>query len=229
MPRKEASTVLSIGILCAALAFFWATARRQQTLVYLLKPTTTVLILLLASGGLAASPAPAYAWAVSVALLWSLLGDILLLFPARFVAGLAAFAVAQVAYAWGLWRLAPQAFTGLDAATGLALAAFGALYFRRLAGSLQRQGEAGLRTPVAVYLILILTMIWRALALLGQPTGLPVRAWLVALGALLFGLSDSALAWDRFIAPLRRRDLLVMGTYYAAQYCFALSVAWPPV
>ncbi len=111
MPRKEASTVLSIGILCAALAFFWATARRQQTLVYLLKPTTTVLILLLASGGLAASPAPAYAWAVSVALLWSLLGDILLLFPARFVAGLAAFAVAQVAYAWGLWRLAPQALT----------------------------------------------------------------------------------------------------------------------
>ena len=55
-------------------------------------------------------------------------------------------------------------------------------------------------------------------------------AWLAAVlfaagfrcAALLFVLSDSMIGWNRFVEPLPDADPLVMGTYYAAQYLFAL-------
>jgi alkenylglycerophosphocholine/alkenylglycerophosphoethanolamine hydrolase len=71
-------------------------------------------------------------------------------------------------------------------------------------------------------------MVWRGLDTLFQAESLPFRPLLVGSGAILFYVSDAALTWDRFIRPLPLRQVIVMGTYFTAQYCFALSVAWPP-
>ena len=49
-------------------------------------------------------------------------------------------------------------------------------------------------------------------------------ALLAMLGAILFLVSDSILALDKFRSPLPLRDLLVMSTYYAAQLLIVWSV-----
>lgn len=93
---------------------------------------------------------------------------------------------------------------------------------------MREQGEARLVGPAALYLFAISLTVWRGLGTLFQTGSLPFRPLLVAAGAILFYISDAALAWDRFIRPLPLRHVIVMGSYFTAQYCFALSVAWPP-
>jgi len=51
-----------------------------------------------------------------------------------------------------------------------------------------------------------------------------VAALLAAAGAVLFVLSDSALAWSRFRQPFAAAQLAVLGTYLPAQWLIALSV-----
>ena len=79
-----------------------------------------------------------------------------------------------------------------------------------------------LQVPVAVYGIAITAMAWRALerwVLAGED-----KALLALLGATLFVLSDSAWAIHRFVRPFRAVHVVVLGTYYAAQWLIALSV-----
>ena len=74
---------------------------------------------------------------------------------------------------------------------------------------------AGLRAPVAAYVLAIALMVSQALGRARVHTD--PAAWRVAAGALCFMLSDTLLATDRFLVPLPARDLLVLSTYYAAQ------------
>jgi uncharacterized membrane protein YhhN len=68
-----------------------------------------------------------------------------------------------------------------------------------------------LQISVFAYLVVIAFM-----GLLANQSNLSFR-WAV-LGALVFILSDSFIAIDRFLRPLPMSDYLVMITYYAAQW-----------
>ncbi|MCB0156555.1 MAG: hypothetical protein KDD83_00360, partial [Caldilineaceae bacterium] len=73
-----------------------------------------------------------------------------------------------------------------------------------------------------VYMAVILVMGWQALArwlTLGT-----LAAGLAAVGALLFVISDSVLALDRFRGRFVMARLLVLSTYFAAQWLIAWSV-----
>ncbi|HBL54857.1 MAG TPA: hypothetical protein DDZ36_02925, partial [Deltaproteobacteria bacterium] len=48
-----------------------------------------------------------------------------------------------------------------------------------------------------------------------------------ACGASLFLLSDALLAWNRFRVEFKSAQLLVLGTYYAAQWALVLSLSQP--
>ena len=50
-----------------------------------------------------------------------------------------------------------------------------------------------------------------------------------ALGAALFVLSDSLLAWNRFRNPFPAAQALIHATYFPAQWLIAIStyLAWP--
>ena len=69
--------------------------------------------------------------------------------------------------------------------------------------------EGTLRIGVGAYVLLICVMLVAALI---------QRSSLYALGALLFVISDFALAWTLFVEPVPYSDLLVLGTYYVAQW-----------
>jgi uncharacterized membrane protein YhhN len=221
--------VLPIAIGISGLVYLGAAVRRVRPVVWLLKPGTMALIIWLAQTGLAAHPAPGYAYAVVGGLAVSVVGDVCLMLPReRFIGGLAAFLTAHLLYIGGLWfglRVRP---VPADLATGAALAVVALLVFRRLAGGLRERGQNKLLVPVGVYALAITIMVWRGVALLYQPGVMPVVRWLPALGALLFYVSDMALAWDKFVRPLPLRDVIVMATYFAAQFCFAASVAFLP-
>ncbi|HQD15511.1 MAG TPA: lysoplasmalogenase, partial [Ottowia sp.] len=78
---------------------------------------------------------------------------------------------------------------------------------------------AGLRLPVALYVLAIGLMVAQAV---GRATRLrDGPAWRVALGAGLFMLSDSLLATNRFVQPLPLAPLWVLGSYFIAQILIA--------
>ncbi|TCJ14152.1 lysoplasmalogenase [Flaviaesturariibacter flavus] len=164
------------------------------------------------------------------ALAASLLGDVLLLFEVRspdfFLGGIGAFLVAQLAYA--------LAFNHLRVLKGIAfrlvaLVPVVAYYVCLIALLWEHLGA--LRVPVLVYGAVISMMLAMAL----QLARLKNRrsALLIFGGALLFVVSDSTLALNRFYEPFRGAGLVVMGTYGFAQLLLTLGLlnhaAPPPV
>ncbi len=146
---------------------------------------------------------------IVAALGFSLVGDVLLMFPGYFVPGLIAFLIAHVFYiavfkqgqAWLPWR-------GALAGT---LAVGGIVYIFVALNGL----PVALRVPVAAYVVVISLMAAQAI---GRAQVLRDGAALaVALGAGFFMLSDSLLALNKFVLPLPMAPLWVLGTYYAAQ------------
>jgi len=154
-----------------------------------------------------------YRWLVFAALLWSLGGDLWLVFPGGFVPGLLNFLVAHVLY------IAALASGG---STVLVLLPFLAGGLAMLAYLWPHLGKH--RIPVLVYVAVIVGMGWQAAARALAP-GVPEPSGTLALaGAIVFMVSDGVLATDRFAAPFAAGDGVVMVTYYTAQILIALSV-----
>lgn len=180
--------------------------------VYLLKPLTTALVLLLAWTGRGATAR--YRAAILVGLVFSLVGDVLLMLPQdRFVAGLAAFLAAHLAYLAAFtdgvgWRLRgwPTA-AYLLAGAGVVGALWG------------RLGD--MRLPVLAYVLVILAMASQAA---GRARVLRTRSSAsAAAGAALFVVSDATIAIDRFGGHFAAATLVVMTTYVGAQLLIAGS------
>ncbi len=77
--------------------------------------------------------------------------------------------------------------------------------------------------PVLVYVAVLATMGGQAWARARTRQG-DAAARLAARGALVFMLSDSVLAWDRFRGPLPWASLWVLAAYYLAMWWIARSV-----
>jgi uncharacterized membrane protein YhhN len=199
---------------CIAGCLFIATAGGgPPALRFVLKPLATALILAIPLVSAGAAPRP-YRRLVALGLLFSLIGDVLLLFPSGFLWGLASFLGAHVAYllafrSRGGFRFTPWLF-----------AIYAALAVSLLALIAPRAGA--LAVPVAVYGIALGAMAWQAAEV--WRSARDRSALLAMLGAILFLASDAALAFNRFRSPLPFRDLLVMGTYWPAQILIAWSV-----
>ncbi len=184
------------------------------------KPLTTILILWLTFSAQPAVDAR-YRRTVLAGLVLSLIGDVFLMLPGdRFVPGLVAFLLAHVCY---IVAFAPGS-SGKAREVGFVVVAVVA--GGNLAGLLPRV-DAALKVPVLAYVVVLATMAAFALARAWTPAvaqALPRSARQAAIGAVLFMVSDSLLAWDRFAGGVPAPALLVLGTYYAAQWCIARSV-----
>jgi uncharacterized membrane protein YhhN len=184
---------------------------------YVLKPLATIAILVIALTR-PALPSASYRALISAGLVCSLVGDVLLMLPAdRFTQGLAAFLLAHLCYI--------RAFVthGGKQAPRWWLLPIGAFGFVML--GILRPGVGGLLVPVTCYVAVILVMFWQAT---GRWHALRSRgAALAAAGAGAFLVSDGALAFNRFHAPIPNASMVVLGTYYLAQLLIALSVGQP--
>jgi len=149
-----------------------------------------------------------FGWLLAAGLACSLVGDCLLMFPGYFVPGLIAFLAAHLCYI----ALFKQEMGWLPRPRVLLLTlGFGAAMYAFIFPGLSPL----LRVAVAAYVIVIALMAAQAV---GRALVLRDRSsWAVALGALVFMLSDSLLATNKFALPLPMAQFWILATYYVAQ------------
>ncbi|MDG2524981.1 lysoplasmalogenase [Stenotrophomonas sp. HITSZ_GD] len=213
--HRVAAWWVPLLVLLAAGAIAGASVEGLRWLHYLCKPAATVLILLRAT---AAAPGAYRRW-VRVGLLFSLVGDICLMLPVdAFVAGLAAFLLAHLAYILAFARGVRARALALTAPVLVA-------YAMANLAALRPHLPVALQGPVIAYTAVLTAMAALALARGWRPPEDGTQARRAALGAVLFVASDSLLAWDRFAGPLPGATAGVLATYYAAQWLIATSVS----
>jgi uncharacterized membrane protein YhhN len=174
-------------------------------------------ILLLIGVALALQPVSSGQRSIFVAALFlSFLGDLQLMLPHDrwFMAGLAAFLAAHLAYIDGFLlhgvdgRLLVYSVAGV-AVVSLAVGGW-------IVAAVLKSRRQAVVAPVSLYLLAISAMV----ALAGG-TGRPLAIG----GAVLFYISDGLIAWNRFVRPLSWSALPVIVTYHFAQALLVLSLA----
>jgi uncharacterized membrane protein YhhN len=211
--RQKSAWLLSVAIATLALAHIFAVYGHQSLLVYLTKPGAMLGIIALAVLRARLSFGR-YTILILAGLVCSLVGDVLLMVPADlFVAGLVAFLIAHLfyiaAFRTGLKRISPLWLAMPFYGTGAVM-----LW-------ILSTGLGEMLVPVTIYLIVILTMAWQAFYRWRETRD--QKALLAAAGAVLFVVSDSIIALNRFRAPFLLAEGLIMATYFSAQWLIALS------
>jgi uncharacterized membrane protein YhhN len=174
-------------------------------------------------------PRDRFANLIMAGLIASLAADLVMQWDRSwFLPGLLIFLVAQLIYI--------AAFLGVTRRGSwmrlLPFAAWGVIAFLVLNPYL-----SDLLLPVAVYIIAIVIMMWRAAALVGVQGKSRDFELAALLGAIAFGLSDTLLAFNRFIwhdtltffninqaAPFV--STLVIVLYWLGQWGIALAAGW---
>ena len=150
---------------------------------------------------------------ILAAIFFSWLGDVLLMFDGKFILGLASFLIAHIFYIVVFWadnkglvflKKDRIAFALLIFAYGLGLIGYLLPYLGSLA------------IPVTVYAATILIMLLTALNR-WKNVGTESFQWVFA-GAILFVISDSLLAVNKFATALPMANLSIMLTYGLGQY-----------
>lgn len=188
---------------------------------YVSKPLATLLLLWMVLGA-APVVASGYQRLIAVGLVLSAVGDTFLMLRGDwFVPGLVSFLLAHIAYATAFAR---GASTGATAVALLAYASVSALVLVGLLPSV----PTALQPPVVAYVAVIAVMAALAAARGWRLRNTPVQtahpARIAALGGALFILSDTLLAWNRFVTDIPVAIVWVLASYYAAQWCIADSV-----
>jgi uncharacterized membrane protein YhhN len=169
-----------------------------------------------------------YYWSLSnarsmvfvVALLFCWAGDVFLLFQDGasffFLLGLVSFLIGHVlyilSYRYFRWKDTSRGLLGTQkvrlalpiilAGTGLVVVLYPSL--------------ADLKIPVMIYALVLTLMVLNAVFRYERTSS--GSFWFAFAGAVLFMISDSLLAINKFMNPLPQASLLIMLTYIAAQY-----------
>ena len=206
--------ILSILVLLAAVVTITAEILGAQTLVYFTKPLILVLIIAIAFFSYD-PPSRLYKWTIIIGLLFSLIGDILLMLPQDlFLWGLISFAVAQLFYT--------GAFIGDGGFYRNLRSAVPFLLYGVFMAALLWTDLGDMRIPALVYLVIILVMAWQGYGHWRQTQ--QTRSRLAFIGVLLFVASDSFLAVNRWLYDFEDlAPILILGTYYAAQWLIGQS------
>ena len=214
------SYTMIVAALLIAIVDWLAVAYKLKGFEYIAKPG--VMFLLLIWMWQASAFQGALLW-FGIALAFSLAGDVFLMLPQeRFILGLISFLLAHLAYIIGF---NPSSLTlNLPAFIIIVLVALTMLrIYRRIAAGLVAGGNSSLRIPVLIYSLVISLMLLSALLSLTGITWQALPAILVSTGALLFFFSDTLLAWNKFVQPLRYAPLAVIITYHLGQILLALG------
>jgi uncharacterized membrane protein YhhN len=226
VPSSPSVRISALAFLVAGLAILGALvthggADAWRWLHWVCKPLATLLMWVLAWRALHPVSA-AYRRDILIGIALCLIGDVLLMLPGDlFVPGLVSF---MLAHGWFIAAFSSDVRFAARWWAWLLCLLYGAvvtaLLWRGIAGAL--------RLPVLVYVVVLASMagqaLGRALRLRESGDARALSARHAAAGAMLFMLSDSLLAWDRFRAPLPLAGLYILATYYVALWLIARSV-----
>jgi len=203
-----------LSTISAGFAIFFRRKKNQRAYA-ISKPIATILIITLAVL-LNTERESHYGWAVILGLIFSLVGDILLLKERLFVHGLTAFLFAHIVFIYAFSSLFGFQMNFLILAT---LVMIGLIYFRFLLPHLK-----AFAIPVALYFLAIITMDYQAIGLsFSEQRGI---FYLLGLSALLFSFSDAIIAYKKFIKDFNFSEVLILSTYWTAIFIISASIAY---
>ena len=190
----------------------WADYHQHHVLSIIFKPLTMILIIsILFTGGIELE---GFSFFIFWGLIFSLLGDMMLLKPwYKFELGLVAFLIGHIFYI-----IAFISYKGMDwdIIPLLPLIGFALWLFRMIKPHLGK-----LLIPVGSYMSVILLMVWQGMGIwLSEKNTFGL---LIGSGASIFCVSDSILAYQRFMPRFKCGNTLSLLTYYIAQYLISSS------
>jgi uncharacterized membrane protein YhhN len=200
---------LSIIALISAIITIYAKLREKYLLQYIFKPLTMLVIILIAflnSG----TPMTFYQQMIIAGLIFSTIGDVLLIDSRRFVQGLLSFLAAHTCFIFAFYST-PN-FIGL-----VFYLVYVAVFLTVLWKHLNK-----LKLPVIIYSLALAAMSWLALSKMIEHQN--QQTFYAFLGSIFFVVSDSLLAFAKFKSPFRFAEVLILSTYFLAQWLIALSV-----
>lgn len=157
------------------------------------------------------------------ALIFSWIGDILLMWNDLFVYGLGAFLMAHVCYIIG-FKVAQDGNSNLRQVNfvksffyNLPIYLVAAFTFYLINPNL-----GAMKIPVITYIIVIVSMVAMARDRFKKCN--PSSFWQVFVGAVLFFISDGAIAISRFFVQFPESGVLIMGTYATAQLLIVMGI-----
>lgn len=143
---------------------------------------------------------------ITLGLIFSLVGDILLMkYVDSFLLGLIAFFVAHLFYIAAFFQKSNK----LLIISSIPFYLYGFLFFIFI-----KPGLGEMLFPVAFYMFIITTMLWRSFV---QRKEGSLAKW-AFFGAFLFTISDSLIAISKFHISFFLESIFIMITYWAAQY-----------
>ena len=188
---------------------------------YLLKPSITISLMLYVAFNTQLKGR--FAKRIFAGLLFGLFGDCFLMFVHLdsnfFILGLISFLIGHVLYITAFY-LDYKWQTGIEKKSSwLAIITFGVfgigfyLYLRPYLDALN--------IPVMIYAFVISLMAVMAVNRKGRVNTTSFN--LIFYGAILFLISDSILAYNKFVSPIKFSGLAIMSTYMIAQYLITMG------
>ena len=204
---------LPIFILLMSLIYIFAIPSKPEAIKMLFKLIPMWLILFYAYKQIPDKKSRPH-WIIWSGLFICMLGDGLIRW---FVIGLAAFLIGHLFYIAGFsryWR-----FTKLSLLMILPIGLYGFVMGYHVIAALLQNHMDTLVVPVLMYIVIISLMSWTGF--------LSHNIWAI-IGSILFVLSDSILSWNMFVSEIPHSDILIMTTYYTAQFLIAHSLRFFP-
>jgi uncharacterized membrane protein YhhN len=192
----------------------------NEDIAWFMKPTLLPLLI----AGVAASQKFPTKNTLLLALLFSWLGDIVLMFANKgelyFIIGLVLFLTAHILYIV-LFNKQQKIqnskdktwlYIGLVSVIGYLFGMLFVLY----------PTLGGLKIPVTIYAIVISTML--LMTIKGLTAWKSPANYYIFAGAICFVTSDSLLAFDKFYTPIPMPSFNIMSTYLVAQFLIAFGI-----
>lgn len=201
--------VLSIIALISAIIAIYAKTRENNLLQYVFKPLTMIAIISLAISN-ASSPPTFYQKMIVTGLIFSTVGDVFLIDSKRFIQGLVSFLLAHICFIVAFFSTPHLPSLILYLAY---VAVFLSILWKHL---------GNLKIPVIVYSIALLLMSWFALSRYFELND--DKSFYAFLGSISFLVSDSLLAYNKFKSLFPFAEILILSTYFVAQWLIALSI-----
>ena len=198
-------SIITIGL--SSMAFYFIGVYTDSFIVRMItKPLPVIAMLVLLK------PINHYSKFIFTGLLFSVVGDLLLEYSASlFIYGLIAFLLAHITYIVAFFKRSKR----IALIPLILLMAFGIVIYWLLYPELGNMAH-----PVLIYIIVILIMSWRAAA----QGNYDKNAIYAVGGSVLFVLSDSIIAFNKFYVEIQHAGYLIMLTYWAAQSLLFYSV-----
>ena len=218
MSNSKTATILKYAFIVLAIAEIIAEMISSEMLVHLTKPLLMPVLLVYMRKG-TTRPINLSLLLAAAALIFSFVGDSVLMYAAKgemyFLIGLGAFAIAQLFYVFSFSRAVNTNISPLShLLKGLYALPF--FIYSVVLLSMIWEGIGALQIPVTIYTLLIMFMALSAVYRQGRADREGVNQ--VIFGVILFVLSDSLIAIDRFYLPMENAGVFIMITYILAQW-----------